>query len=228
MKLKHKTKLKAGMQNKNPMRFIAYSGVLALTILGIMFMHSMWTSFYENKGGKWTVPEKHVEASGELEKTADGGQPVSVGDRIRGFVAKLKKEPPAQTAGNAQIASVGNKRTERDVFVKEGDVAKTYLQRGSDYIMKGDLDAGVKNLEAAVKLDPHYYPILNNARMLQRRMHRMGKDHLSADELRRVGAAMRPVEAERNVDTMGIPMTAQEREALRAKARAEYKGELPR
>ena len=217
------------MQNKNPMRFIVYSGVVVLTILGIMVLHSMWTGFYENKSGKWTIPERQVESPAEPEQRADASGPVSVGDRIRGFVANLKNEPFAgkSTAAVPPVPGVNSKSAGK-TMEEDADVAKTYLRRGSDYIMKGDLDAGVKNLEAAVKLDPHYYPILNNAQMLQRRMHRMGRDHLSADELRRVGAAMRPADVERNVDTMGIPMTAQEREALRAKARAEYKGELPR
>jgi vacuolar-type H+-ATPase subunit I/STV1 len=216
------------MERKNIARFIGYSAIMIVTVLACIILYRMWDDYDEKiKQQKEaalvqteTVREAETDEKepAQEEAIAENETP-SVAGTVTGLVKGLAEKVKSGAKENDKKPASRIRATEPEL-----DSAEQYLQRGSDHIMRGNLEAGIRNLEAAVRLDPHYYPILNNARKIQRRLAKAGRDRLTAGELRRAGDALRPVDAERNVDAMGIPMTLAEREALKEKARKEYKG----
>lgn len=206
-----------GMKRNNIARFVGYSAIMIVTVLSCIILYQAWDAYDEKVKHQQYVPLVQTESAKET--AGDEGKAPSVAGTVTGLVKGLADKVTGKTKEQDREPTPRIRAMEPEL-----DSAEQYLQRGSNHIMKGNLDAGIENLEAAVRLDPHYYPILNNARKLKTRLAKMGRDRLTPGELQRVGAAMRPAEAERNVDTMGIPMTLAEREALREKARKEYKG----
>lgn len=206
-----------GMKRNNIARFVGYSAIVIVTVLSCIILYRAWDDYDDKIKLQQDVPMVQAEPVKET-KAAEKESP-SVAGTVTGIVKGLADKIKGETKEHDKKPASRIRATEPEL-----DSAEQYLQRGSNHIMKGNLDAGIQNLEAAVRLDPHYYPILHNARKLKTRLAKMGRDRLTPGELQRVGTAMRPVEAERNVDAMGIPMTLAEREALKEKARKEYKG----
>lgn len=213
---KHKIKMNESLPQKHFRRLLAYSAVLAVAVIAAGALYSMWNSVDANKDHRWDTPVKKAEfPPGSNTSLKD-----SIVNSFQDVSNKIKGKPNVQkglgTVNVAQGQYDAAIRNYDKAIEAEPNNADHYLQRGSAYLMKGDVDAGVQNLEAAARLNPEYESLLLQARRMQSRMREVGAKSINQGDINTVVQGMRPEDVERYAENMGYRLDANARAALRA------------
>lgn len=217
---KQKIKMNKSLPRKHFGRLLAYSAVLAVAVIAAGALYSMWNSVDENKDHRWDTPVKKA----EFPPGSSPSLKESVLDSFRDISSKIKGRPEVQTGPGVAHAAQGQHDAEIRNYDKaieaEPDNAELYMKRGSAYMLKGDLDAGVQNLEAAARLNPEYGPVLIRARRMQSRMREVGANSLNQRDINTVINGLRPEDVERYAESMGYRLDDNARAALKAHLRS--------
>lgn len=216
---KQKIKMNESLPRKHFGRLLVYSAVLAVAVIAAAALYSMWSSVDENKDHRWDTPVKKAEfLPGSSLSLKD-----SILDGFHEVSNKIKGRPDVQKGPGAAHAAQGQHdeeiRNYDNAIEAEPNNADLYLQRGSAYLRKGDVDAGVQNLEAAARLNPEYEPTLLQAKRMQSRMREMGAKSINQRDISTVINGLRPEDVERYAESMGYRLDDNARAALKAHLR---------
>lgn len=191
---------------------MVYSCVLAMFAVAMGFLCLALNNFYENKNHKWDIPPIKV-AFPESDQNQS-----FLGD----IIDKFKNNSDVHKGlGVINVVQGENDKAIAhydSAIAAEPDNAALYLQRGSAYLMKGNLEEGVRDMETASRLNPKYEPLYRSAMLLRSKMQNAGVKSLNEVDINKMGRALRSEDAEKYAKSMGMNIDDKIREALKAKA----------